>query len=116
MEGVIELDDGVIDLNDGAIELRDGVDELKDGTTEFRHEIDDIDSTLADNIQDKINEMMGTNFAPVSFVDERNSNVETVQFIIKTDAIELPEPDEEAYVETESLTFWQRFLMLFKRL
>lgn len=114
LEGVIDLDDGVGDLYDGVCDLDDGMIELKDGTSEFREEIEDIDKTFADTIHDKVNEMLGTDFTPVSFVDERNTGVEAVQFVMKTEDIEAPDTEQDNYVEPETLTFWQRFTALFE--
>ena len=50
---------------------------------------------------------------PVSFVSEKNTNVESVQFVMQTDAIEVEETDEAAAAQEEKLSFWQKLLRLF---
>ena len=49
----------------------------------------------------------------VSFVSDKNTNVDSVQFIIKTAAIEKTETAATAETAEESLTFWQKLLRLF---
>ena len=49
----------------------------------------------------------------ITFVSEKNTDVEAVQFVIKTQAIEIPQekaPQEQA---EEALSFWQKLLRLF---
>lgn len=49
-----------------------------------------------------------------SFVSDKNTNVKSVQFVIKTDAIEISEAEEQESNQEEKLTFWQKLLKLFK--
>ena len=48
-----------------------------------------------------------------SFVSEKNSNVDAVQFVIQTEAITIEKPVPNELVVEESLTFWQKLLRLF---
>lgn len=68
-------------------------------------------------MQDEIDEVLasigGEETETVSFVSEKNTNVNSVQFVIKTTSIEKAElvtvdPPEEA-----PLNFWQKLLRLF---
>ena len=54
----------------------------------------------------------------VSFVSDKNTNVSAVQFVLKTDAIDISEVEETVEVEAEpvKLSFWQRLLELFRML
>ena len=67
-------------------------------------------------MQDTIDEMMeqynSSDFDAVSFTDSRNENISSVQFVISTDGVELPETVSFA-TEEEHLTFWDRLLALF---
>ena len=114
LSGSLDLLDGTADLYDGIVELSDGVAELKDGTTEFYDKTRNMDGQIEDEIDDMIASMSGSDEPIVSFVSEKNSNVSSVQFVIKTAAIEKPEPVAEPEAEQEKLTFWQKLTNLFK--
>lgn len=48
-----------------------------------------------------------------SFVSGKNTNVDSVQFVIKTDAIEKPEEEPTEEEDTQSQTFLEKLLALF---
>ena len=48
----------------------------------------------------------------VSFVSDKNTNVDSVQFVIKTAAIEKAEAAVDDVTESVPLTFWQKLLRL----
>ena len=48
-----------------------------------------------------------------SFVSDKNKNVESVQFVIQSEAITIPEAPIVAAPTEEKLTFWQKLLRLF---
>ena len=53
-------------------------------------------------------------FEPISFVSPKNTNIDYVQFILQTEAIELEDEEETTIVEVEeSVGFWQRLRNLF---
>lgn len=114
-DAVVELDDGVDDLRDGVDELYDGTTEMKDGTTEMRDETSTLDTDVDDEIDDMLEKITGNLEEIPSFVSAKNTNVEAVQFVIQTEAVEIPE--EEAKVEEEAApqSFWQKLLGLFGR-
>ncbi len=86
------------ELNDGVKALYDGTAELKDGTKEFADETDNIDSEVSDEIDSMISSVSGSDVKTTSFVSEKNTNVSSVQFVIKTEAGKIAEPvaDEPA--------------------
>lgn len=49
----------------------------------------------------------------ISVISEKNMEVESVQFVIKTEAIEIPEPEAAEEAEEEKLSFWHKLLRLF---
>lgn len=112
-DGVIELLNGAIELHDGTIELYDGTVELTDGTFEFRDKTANLDKDLKDKINDAISDMLGGDFEIVSFVSDKNTNVESVQFVIKTDGIGVENTTAIEPVVEQPLTFWQKLLRLF---
>lgn len=114
-EGAGTLDDGVSQLYSGISELCDGTDLLSKGTGEFRKEADGIDDEIFDKIDDLLSEMTGSNEETESFVSEKNENVTSVQFVIKTDAVEIPKEEHKKEEKKEKLSFWQKIIRLFKK-
>ena len=110
-----ELYDGVAELIEGIKELYDGAAELYDGTGEMREETDGMDDEISDRIDEMIESVTGGSSEVVSFVSEKNTNVESVQFVIKTEAVEIKEVKTVAPVIKEELTFWQKISRLFGR-
>lgn len=112
-DGAVELLDGCIELQDGTVKLYDGTVELTDGTFEFRDKTSHLDQDLRDKINEAIADLLGGDFKVVSFVSDKNTQVESVQFVIKTPSIG---GDDNAWAEPvveEKLTFWQKLLRLF---
>lgn len=48
-----------------------------------------------------------------SFVSEKNTEVDSVQFVIQTEAVEIPDPPAPEKPQEEKLTFPDKFLKLF---
>ena len=57
--------------------------------------------------------MTGEDVPTVSFVSDKNTNVDSVLFVMKTPAIEVPEEEEVVESEPEATGFWQKLLNLF---
>ncbi len=119
-DGMIEMSDGIVKLLDGAVELHDGTVKLYDGnitlaegTFEFRDKTATIEEDVKGIIKEKINEMMGGDFIPISFVSNKNTNVESVQFAMQTTSIEYPERDKKTADKEPELNIFQKFLKLF---
>ncbi len=118
--GVIELKDGTVSLYDGAITLYDGIVELhdgiitfKDGTFQLRDQTSHLGEKIKEGISDQIDEMLGRDIPISSFVSPKNTNVISVQFVMRTDDITIPMPQEEPEEEEPPLSLWQRVLALF---
>lgn len=106
------LNDGVIEFRDKIGELLDGVEELKEGTEEFLEEISKLKSEVHDMVSDMIDDLKGKGLLR-SFVSDKHTEIESVQFVIKTDAITVDEEPVAEQTEPETLTFWQKLLRLF---
>ena len=106
------LNDAVIEFRDKISELLDGVSELKDGTKKFLKEISKLKGEVHDIVSDMIDELKGKGMLR-SFVSEKNTEIESVQFVIKTDAISVNDAPQEEETVQETLTFWQKLLRLF---
>lgn len=101
-----EFDDGVIELQDGVIELNDGVAELQDGTK-------DMSSDIEEMMDDMTSEYDKSDYIATSFVSDKSSNPDTVQFVLKTDEIKSEEVVEVIEIVEDQRTMWERFLDLF---
>ena len=114
-EGSASLRQGTADLYDGIVSLDDGAKELNDGTKEFYEKTDGMDSEIEGKIDDMLNTISRSDAEIRSFVSKKNSNVESVQFVIKTGAVEKPEAVQTVEDEPQQLSLWEKFLRLFGR-
>lgn len=108
-----EIDDGIQGLVDGASELENGASELEEGAKELDDETASLPGDMQSEIDDMLDEFDFSDFEPISFVSDKNKEVDVVQFVLQTEKIEVPEP-EEPEEEDEEKSIWQRFLDLFK--
>ena len=111
-DGSAQLADGTGELLDGTGDLADGVSDLKDGTDEFEDQAGDIDTQIDEEVDGVISDLSGSDFEQISFVSDKNTNVELVQFVMQTEGIQVPE-ETDIPVEEEPMSFWQRLLALF---
>ena len=98
------------ELRDAVGELYDGPGELTNGTSEFVDQTSDMDPQISDEIDSMTNSFSGGD--TISFVSEKNTHVNAVQFVIKTAAIEKAEVPLDDAGESAPLTFWQKLLRL----
>ena len=104
--GTSELAGCTGQLSSGAGELSSGMSQLNASTV-----------TLPDTMKEQIAEMMADydfpEFDPISFMSPENANVDAVQFVMTTAAVEKPEEPEAEEPEREQ-TIWDRFIALFQ--
>ncbi len=112
--GATELSKGTNVLARGAVELYEGTDQLEEGTTELFTNVDGAGDKITKTITDTIDEMTGRNIKTASFVSSKNTNVESVLFVVKTPPIEKPAAPVEAEPAPVKLTFWQKIMNIFK--
>lgn len=113
VNGSKELDSGVTNLQSGLNELNDGTSKLSDGTRELKDKTSGMDTQIEEKIDNVIDSIEGGSDDVVSFVSDKNDQVKSVQFVIKTSAIEIPEIEAAAEEPEEHLSFWQKLLRLF---
>lgn len=113
LTGTDKLSSGSSELYDGIISLCDGAKELNAGTSELNSETSKMDTEIQDKIDEILSSIEGEETETKSFVSEKNTNVDSVQFVIKTAAIEKEEIKVEEKEQTESKTLWQKFTQLF---
>ncbi|AOM84261.1 YhgE/Pip domain-containing protein [Salisediminibacterium beveridgei] len=108
-----EIDSGVDEVTSGTSELGEGTSDLTEGTAELRNNTTD----LPEQIQDEVDQMMAeydkSDYEPVSFVSDKNDQVGVVQFVLRTEAIELPDEEDDELEEDEDENWFDRILQLF---
>ena len=112
-DGIETLKRSVGELSDAVKELYDGTQTLADGTSEFVSETADIGTQISNEITAMTSSITGGDAETVSFVSDKNTDVASVQFVIKTAAIEKPEAAAPETAEEEALDFRQKLLRLF---
>jgi len=109
--GTLKLSVG--EFNDAVGKLYGGTKDLANGTSEFVDKTSDMDIQIGDEIDSVTSSVTGGDAETVSFVSDKNTNVSSVQFVIKTAAIEKAEAAVSDTVEEAPLTFRQKLLRLF---
>lgn len=113
LSGSSELKNGAGELYDGIAAYCDGVSELADGTNELYTKSDGMDTQVQEQIDEILASIGGEETETVSFVSGKNTNVNSVQFVMKTAAIEKEEVVTNDMQEEAPLNFWQKLLRLF---
>lgn len=98
---------------DGIAELCDGAKQLNNGTNELNSETEKIDEQLENQINEILSSIEGDETEMKSFVSEKNQNVDNVQFVIKTKAIEQKNIEKVPNEETTETSLWKKFIQLF---
>lgn len=111
--GAETLSNSTEELANGAGGLSDGAGELKSGTAEMREKTDGLDGEISDKIDGMIDSITGGEAEKQSFVSDKNTNIKSVQFVIKTEAVEIDGTPAAAPAKEEKLSFWQKLLRLF---
>lgn len=120
-EGVGELSDsygelhgGIVELDEGTSELENGTAELHDGTEELYKSTNDLPDQMQEEIDKMISEYDNSDFDPVSFTSAENENVNSVQFVLRTESITVAEEDDDVTEDEKDKGIWERFLDLFR--
>lgn len=111
--GTGTLDKGVTELLRGISQLFEGSSALEQGTSNMRDESSGIDSAISDKVDDILSGLTGSDHDLTSFVSEENTHVESVQFVFRTTAVVASADADQAQVDEQPLTFWQKLLKLF---
>ncbi len=111
-EGTINLKSGTETLFNGLTELSVGTNSLLNGTETFKNKTSNIDNTVQDEIDKILEPIQGGNKEVYSFTSSKNTNVISVQFVIKTSEIKKEKVKEEKKTKEEQ-TFFQKFISLF---
>ena len=88
LKGSRNLENGTEEFYENLSVLCDGALELSDGTGELQEETGTMDEEVQDRIDTILASLEGKDTKTVSFVSPKNKNVKSVQFVIKTAAVE----------------------------
>lgn len=108
-----QLHSGIEELSGGTNELEKGAADLHDGTNELYESTNNLPEQMVEEIDKMIAEYDKSDFEAVSFVSDKNENVNSVQFVIKTESITIEEPETKEKAEEEEKGFWARLMDLF---
>lgn len=112
--GASVFETGISSLAEGSQDLDEGAGEMKDGTEEFKTETADIDTEIENKVEEMVQEFSDEAYVPVSFVSEKNTNVEAVQFAFQTDPIQIEEEEVREESPAENTGFWEKIRGLFE--
>jgi X-X-X-Leu-X-X-Gly heptad repeat protein len=107
------LNSGLAQFAHGVSDLSGGIASLSNGTSELQVNVKDLPETLQKEIDSFLADYQKDDFTPVSFISAENAHVARVQFVLRTDPIEVPAPPEEPTAPTPTPSFWDRLTALF---
>lgn len=114
LKGSRNLENGTEEFYENLSVLCDGALELSDGTGELQEETGTMDEEVQDRIDTILASLEGKDTKTVSFVSPKNKNVKSVQFVIKTAAVE-KKTKETVEKDTETQEgFIDKFIDLFR--
>ena len=112
--GLSTLSDSTGALSTAAGEMHTAAGTLQAGTQAIADKAAGMGTEIGGAIDAMIAAMTGSEVETKSFVSARNTRVEAVQFVIRTEAISIP-PVEAEITEEAPLSFWEKLLKLFGR-
>lgn len=112
-DGNATLDSSTNDLVNGVDKLYNGTLDLKDGSGELKDKTSNIEPDVNSQIDNMLSDINGDQTNVVSYASAKNSNVKSVQFAIKTTAIEKQDVAVVNQKSTKKLNVWEKFLRLF---
>ena len=86
---------------------------LTKGTGELRDNTTGLDTKLTDKINEVLDPIRGGTENTKSFVSEKNTQVSSVQFVMHTPEIKVPEEKTTVVEKKEDLNLIQRVMKLF---
>lgn len=121
--GMAQLASSYADFNEGLKAYTDGVNQISDGMDTYSSGVWALNSQTS-QIPEIMDAFLGTGESeeeeetgPVSFLDERNEDTASVQFVLSTEGITAPEEAAEPEPQEESQGFfadlWDKIVALF---
>lgn len=109
-----KLDSGIDSLADGTEELSQGTKELAAGSAQLSKETGKIPGQIEQAIDEMTAPYDNSDYVPVSFLSENNKQISLVQFVMKTQKLEIKEVKQPDTSERKQENFWTRLKDLFK--
>ncbi|MFV8827503.1 YhgE/Pip domain-containing protein [Alkalihalobacterium sp. APHAB7] len=105
---------GLVDLSKGTGELKTGAAELQEGTNKLYESTSNLPEQMQEEIDQMIADYDKSDFDAISFISPKNTKINSVQFVMKTEKIEKDEVDSSPIEEEDEMNFWSRLWALFK--
>lgn len=109
------IHEGIVELGSGIAEIEDGAKALQNGTGELAEETKNLPTAMSDEMDALMDAYDFSDFEMVSFVSQKNTSIRSVQFIMKTNKIDLLPEEKPNEQEKEEKSFWQKFIDLFRK-
>lgn len=113
-DGLDQLYGGASDLNDGMKAFLQGVATYRAGTKTFHSETGKMKDQLGSQLDSLLSMLSTDGKVYRSYVSDENTNVNFVQFVIKTDGINAAEKAPAVEPKPAEKNLWQKFLDLFR--
>lgn len=112
--GTNETLDAIASVNNQMVKITSQTSQIKKAKDDLKNVVDD----KVDEIENKTTLWnLEKDVEVVSFGSEKNENVESVQFILKTPDIKnIKKINEDLETESEPKTFWEKVVFLFKKI
>lgn len=102
------------ELLKGTSELYNGTEDLAEGSKKFKDKTSNLEDEIQNEIDETLLEISGDVSEAISFVSDKNKNIKSVQFVMKTNDIEFKDSsDELVAVDLKKLTLWDKVKNLF---
>ena len=111
--GYENLSNGVGRVMNGAGTLYKGTTSLSEGTGAFLKESGGMKDKVNNQIEEMIEQYSNQEYETVSFVSDKNTKVNSVQFVLQTPKIEKEEEKVAVKEKAEEKNLWQKFIALF---
>ena len=108
-----KMHSGIEELSIGTGEIENGVNKLHEGTEELYKSTSDLPDQMKQEVDQMISDFDKSDFKAVSFVSPENKQINSVQFVLKTESIKKEEQEETEKPVKEEKGFWARLKNLF---
>lgn len=112
--GVNAYSSGINQYTDGVNQLSHGANQLSSGTNQLDSATSNIDTLMEEKIQELMKDYEFEEFEMKSFVDEQNTNIKLVQFVMMTQPIQKEVVEEAVVEQEEEKSLLDLFFDLFK--
>ncbi len=110
--GYSAFDKGISALHAGMATLQTGSNALANGTQFLKDEVGTVSQTLTQQLG-AFTDKFSPSYQPPSFASDKNTNVNSVQFVLQTDGISEPIVEKAPVEEQPEMNWWQKLLHLF---